>query len=138
MSFPLEKGVSPPPRLDGPAVAEMETIGGKGLRQMARYLVALDQWFRSLREAFAHVRVYEQSLDLGSTPANSTASHTFTVSGLSTADIVFVNKPSYTAGLAVVGARVSAKDTLVLTTINSTAGAINPAAETYRIVAVRK
>lgn len=82
-------------------------------------------------------RVYSQSLDVASVAANTTAEQTFTVTGLSTADKVFVNKPSVNAGLGIVNARVSAADTLALTFVNATAGAIDPAAETYTIFAVR-
>lgn len=52
-------------------------------------------------------------------------------------DKVFVNKPSLTAGLGVVNARVSDADTLALTFVNATGAAIDPAAETYQILAVR-
>lgn len=81
--------------------------------------------------------VYSQSLDVASVAANTTAEQTFTVTGLTTADKVFVNKPSLSAGLGIVNARVSAADTLALTFVNATAAAIDPAAETYAIVALR-
>lgn len=81
--------------------------------------------------------VYSQSLDVASVAINTTAEQTFTVTGLTTADKVFVNKPSLTAGLGVVNARVSAANTLALTFVNATGAAIDPAAETYTIVALR-
>lgn len=83
------------------------------------------------------IRVYSQSLDVGSVAANTTAEQTFTVTGLTTTDKVFVNKPSFSAGLGVCNARVSAANTLALTFNNNTAAAIDPAAETYAIVAIR-
>jgi hypothetical protein len=50
---------------------------------------------------------------------------------------VSVSKPSANAGLGVVNARVSAANTLALTFMNATGGAINPGAETYKIVGTR-
>ena len=69
--------------------------------------------------------------------ANTTAEQTFTVTGLSTDMVVYVSKPTNDAGLAVVGARVSAADTLAVTFGNFTGAGINPGSETYRILAVR-
>ena len=87
--------------------------------------------------AITKIAVYSQSLDVTSVAANTTAEQTFTVTGLTTADNVFVNKPSLSAGLGIVNARVSAADTLAITFVNATASAIDPAAETYAIVALR-
>jgi hypothetical protein len=50
---------------------------------------------------------------------------------------VFVSKPSESAGLGVVNARVSAADTLAITFMNTTAAPIDPAAETYKILVIR-
>lgn len=87
--------------------------------------------------AITKIVVYSQSLDVASVAANTTAEQTFTVTGLTTADKVFVNKPSLNDGLGIVNARVSAADTLALTFVNATAAAIDPAAEAYAIVALR-
>lgn len=87
--------------------------------------------------AITKIVVYSQSLDVASVAINTTAEQTFTVTGLTTADKVFVNKPSLTAGLGVVNARVSAANTLAITFVNATGTAIDPAAETYAIVALR-
>ena len=73
------------------------------------------------------------TLDVGSVAANTSEEETFTVEGLETGMFVAVNKPSLDAGLAVGNARVSADDTLALTFINSTAGAIDPASEVYTL-----
>jgi len=77
------------------------------------------------------------ALDVASVAANTSAEQTFTVPGLSTDMMVFVNKPSVSAGLVVGNARVSAKDTLALTFGNSTAGAVDPASETYKILWIK-
>lgn len=81
--------------------------------------------------------VIQATIDVASVAANTTAEQTFTVPGLRLRDFVSVNKPSLSAGLGVVNARVSAADTLALTFSNSTAGAINPAAEVYTINVIR-
>ncbi len=83
------------------------------------------------------IRVYSQSLDVASVAANTSAEQTFTVTGLATTDAVFVIKPSLSAGLVVGNARVSAANTLAITFGNLTATPIDPAAESYTVVAIR-
>lgn len=78
--------------------------------------------------------VLSLSLDVASVSANTTAEQTFTVPGLTTSMGVFVCKPSASAGLGIVNARVSAANTLALTFVNATASPINPAAENYTVV----
>lgn len=68
-----------------------------------------------------------------SVAANTTAEQTFTVTGLPATSTVWVNKPSFTAGLGIAGVRVSAKDTLAINYANNTATAIVPPAEIYLI-----
>ena len=77
--------------------------------------------------------VVTAALDVASVSANTTAEQTFAVQGLSTDMVVFVNKPALNAGLGVCNARVSAANTLAITFNNNTGGAIDPAAETYKI-----
>lgn len=83
------------------------------------------------------INIISQSLDVASVAANTTAEQTFTVTGLETTDIVFVNKPSASAGLGIVNARVSAANTLAITFVNATAAPIDPAAETYKIGVIK-
>ena len=69
----------------------------------------------------------------------TTAEQTFTVKGLLPGDHVAVNKPTAQAGLGIVGARVSAADTLAITYVNVPSGGnITPTAETYLILVSRK
>lgn len=68
-----------------------------------------------------------------SVAANTTAEQTFTVTGLVSGQPVEVSKPSAQKGLAVVGARVSAANTLALNYANVTANAITPPTEQYVI-----
>lgn len=70
--------------------------------------------------------------------ANTTAEQTFTVTGVQVGDVVSVTKPTAQAGLGVVGARVSAANTVAITFSNNTAAGITPtAAETYVVNVVR-
>jgi len=88
--------------------------------------------------AITQIRVYAPSLTPAEVSANTTAEQTFTVTGLSTADKVFVNKPTAQAGLGIVGVRASAANTLAITFANVTASPITPtAAQTYAVVALR-
>ena len=83
------------------------------------------------------IRVYSATINPASIAAATSAEQTFTVTGLTTADKVFVIKPSATAGVGIVNARVSAADTLAITFMNATAGAVDPGSESYTVVAIR-
>ena len=94
-------------------------------------------WLKRFADAFPKVQTYSKELTPASVAANTTAEQTFTVNGLSTSDIVTINKPSLDAGIGIGGARVSAVNTLAITYINATGGAIVPTAEAYLIVSTR-
>jgi len=81
---------------------------------------------------------YSPTLSPALVAANTTAEQTFTVPGLMTTDVVFVNKPTAQAGLGIVGARVSALNTLAITFSNNTGVGITPTAtQVYSVVALR-
>lgn len=87
---------------------------------------------------FTKLVQYSATLNPASVASATSAEQTFTVSGLTTSDVIIaVSKPTATAGVGIVNARVSAADTLALTFMNATAGAVDPASETYTIVALR-
>lgn len=81
--------------------------------------------------------VITATLDPASVAAATSAEQTFTVPGLKVGDAVYVNKPTATAGVGIVNARVSAANTLALTFMNATAGAVDPASEVYTILYFR-
>lgn len=83
--------------------------------------------------------VYSSSINIASVASQTTVEQTFTVNGLVAATdvILSVSKPTCSAGLAIGNARVSGDNTLALTLVNCSAGAVDPAAETYLIVAGR-
>lgn len=78
-----------------------------------------------------------QALTPVSVAANTTVEQTFTVTGLDVGMMVEVNKPTTQAGLAVLSARVSAKNQIAITFLNNTAAALTPTAgESYEILAI--
>lgn len=88
--------------------------------------------------ALTQVRVYTPTLNPSSISASSIAEQTYTVTGLSTSDTVYINKPSLTSDCGIVNVRVSAADTLAITWININGLlSCDPASEVYRVVAIR-
>jgi len=85
----------------------------------------------------AGVYLISASLTPSSVLAVTAPTQTFTVSGLKTGDHVVVNPPAQLAGVSVAAARVSAADTLAITFVNPTAGALTPTAGTYVIKVTR-
>lgn len=79
-------------------------------------------------------RIYAVSVTFNpaSVASATSAEQTVTVTGVKSGDIVVaVNKPSATAGVGIVNARVSAANTVALTFMNATAGAVDPGSESY-------
>lgn len=85
----------------------------------------------------ALIKIYTATINPAAVGAATSAEQTFTVTGLAVGDIPVVVKPTGTAGVGIVGARVSAANTLALTFMNATAGSVDPASETYTILAFR-
>ncbi len=129
-----EKGISPPPRADEGA----RGLLAAGLTAFRAYALELDKWFQRLQAAFPKIDTYTATLNPAAVAANTTSEQTFSVPGLAVTDIVIVNKPSHTAGLGIVNARVSAANTLALTFQNTTAASIDAGAENYTIVSIRR
>lgn len=83
------------------------------------------------------IRVYSQTITPASVGAATVAEQTFTVTGLTTADKVFVNAGAIANAVSIGNVRVSAADTLAVQFCNPTAGALTPTAVTWSIVAMR-
>jgi hypothetical protein len=81
--------------------------------------------------------IVTKSIDVASVAANTSAEQDFTVQGLQVGDVVFVNKPTLSAGLVVGNARVKSANTLSITFGNLTGSPINPSAEIYTIFVYR-
>lgn len=75
--------------------------------------------------------LYNAAITPASVAALTTAEQTFTVTGLVAGSSVWINKPSWTNGLAILGCRVSAANTLAINFANFSSAAIVPPAETY-------
>lgn len=85
------------------------------------------------------LQIVSVALTPAAVSANTTAQQTFTVTGVKVGDVVVaVEKPSHQAGLGIVGARVTAADTVGITFSNNTGAGITPTAgETYDFVVAR-
>jgi len=72
--------------------------------------------------------------------ANTTAEQTFTVPGLrlNSDFICGISKPTAQAGLGIVGARISADDTLAITFSNNTGAGITPTASQDYLIQVAR
>lgn len=88
--------------------------------------------------ALTKIATYTASLSPAQVAANTCAEQTFAVTGISTTDIVFVNKPTAQAGLGVAGVRASATDQVAINFCNATASPITPTAtQTYSFGVIR-
>lgn len=88
--------------------------------------------------AFTKIVAYAPTLTpAASSGAIQTAEQTFTVTGLSTSDKVFVNGPAPTSLCPPVTFRVSQANTLAIGFSTLTAAACTPVAGVYNIIAVR-
>lgn len=98
-----------------------------------------DRWYNIISRTSSHIVDFEVTLDPAAVAASTTAEQTFTVTGLGINDIpIALIKPSATAGVGIVGLRVSAANTLAVTFVNATAGPIDPPSEKYRLVVIRQ
>lgn len=95
------------------------------------------KWLNNLYAVFPKTQTFSTTIDPTLVSANSESTQTFTVAGLSTSDILTVNKPSRTTGLDIVQAWASAVDTVSITYQNTTGSGINAGSETYLILATR-
>lgn len=95
-------------------------------------------WAQTVPGPPRQYRTYAPSLTPAQTSAAiQTATQTFAVTGLSTADRIIVNGPTPTSLCPMVSARVSATDQIALDFTVLTAVACTPASGTYTVVAIR-
>lgn len=95
------------------------------------------QWLSRLFDAVPKMRTHAATFDPASVAANSESVQTITIAGVTTQDIISVNKPTNTAGLDLVGAWASAADTVSVKFRNATGSPIDPGQETYIVAAIR-
>ena len=84
------------------------------------------------------VVAYTPTLSPASVAAATVAEETFTVTGLTTDDVVIVSPPSIANATGIAGARVSAANTLAIRFVNPTAGALVPTSGVFTVLAFRK
>ena len=126
-------GVEPPPKPD----LGLEDLLKTKMESFKGYMNSLDKWFKVLADAVPKMATSELTIDPGSIAANTTAEQQFVVLGLTPQDVIVVNKPTFTAGFGIVGARCSAIDALDITFINATGSPIDPGSEVYTIFTAR-
>lgn len=75
------------------------------------------------------------TFDPASVASATSAEQDITINGVMVGDIVVaINKPSATAGVGIVNARVKSANTVSVTYVNATAGAVDPASEVYTFI----
>ena len=84
----------------------------------------------------ASINIITATVDLGSVAANTSETETATVVGVKVGDFVLAEKPTLEAGLVIGTCWVSAADTVSIQVINTTAGAIDEASETWRFLVI--
>lgn len=126
----MERPLPPPP--DQPIITD-------DVPEVIRnWIIDISRWLDLVPDRVPRFTIYTSTIDPASVAANTTSEQTFTVTGLSTSDIVLAaQKPTHTAGFSVSGARVSAANTLALQFMNVTGSSIDAPSETYSIVVVR-
>lgn len=77
---------------------------------------------------------YVLTITPASVAANTSAEQTFTLTGATVKDAVFVSGPSITAGLLLGECRISAADTIAINWGNLTAGGLTPPAGDYFVI----
>lgn len=93
-------------------------------------------WLNALIAALPKIQTFSFTLNAGAVSANSTRKETVAIAGLTTADIVHVNKPAYLSGI-VLDCTVEGPGVLAITFANVTTGSIDPGSVVYRGHAIR-
>lgn len=98
-------------------------------------VIAADTHNITCHSQVSKVAYYTATVTPASVAANVCAEQTFTVTGLTTSDVVFIN-PVATGNATSAGqARVSAANTIAITYCNPTAGGLTPGAGTLKVIA---
>ena len=97
-----------------------------------------EQYFAKLSGSLPRVRTYSVTFDPANVAANAASRQTVTVTGIKTTDILTVNPPDLTAGLDLIGWRITAQDTVQLVLWNSTGSGIDEPSGTYLMHTIGK
>ena len=104
--------------------------GGMAIRQWADFFMDIWKAAGRIRET----KVVDATIDFGSIGAVTTLTSNVTVAGARANDLVTLGLPATINAGIVFNAHVSADDTVTVRAMNITAGAIDPASATYRIM----
>lgn len=77
--------------------------------------------------------VFTATLNVAQIAGTTSIEQSFAVPGLHLGDFVSISKPTLHAGIGVENARVSAKDTLAIQFLNTTASPVTPGPESYMV-----
>lgn len=118
----------------------LSTLGSPGEVAAAVLMSMIDDGMPPIGAAgtaISQIKVYSQSVTPASVNAATAAEQTFTVTGLTTADKVLMNPAATGNATGVCSCRVTATNTIGITFVNPTAGALTPGSGTYTFVAFR-
>lgn len=133
-----EQGLPPPPRI--PLLESLRgAIDDASLSRALSSVAAqtFDRFLSLIVKAVPKVQTFQLTINPTSCAANTTTAQVFSCPGLTTRDIVCVNKPTNTAGLVIGNAFVSSDDNITIVFGNLTGSPIDPGSEVYLIVATR-
>lgn len=97
----------------------------------------LSDWCGRISNILAPIYVASKTLDVANVTANSVSTQSFTFAGLTSDWVPILMKPSRTAGLNIVQVWIENDDVLSVAFENTTGGDIDPASETYKLVAIK-
>lgn len=83
------------------------------------------------------LKILNATVDLGSVAANTSEEETFTLTGVKVGDFVIVQSDDLEAGIILGSARVEADDTVTVEVVNATAGAVDAASSTMKVLVAR-
>lgn len=96
------------------------------------------RWFNLVSSNVTKIYDLSATITPSSIPAQTTVEQTFTVNGIVSSDrILELIKPTNTAGIGIVGKRVTANNTVAIDYINVTAAPITPPSETYTFILIK-
>jgi len=100
--------------------------------------VSWQRWFGAVASNSVGIYSLSASIAPSSVPAQSTATESFTVNGVSGADaLLVVIKPTTTAGIGIAGYKVTGANTISITFVNPTIAPIVPPTEIYTFILIR-
>lgn len=89
------------------------------------------------RGNLARIHAVAVTFNPASVATITTAEQTVTVPGVQVGDFVVAMKPTLTTGVTIGNVRVSAANTVAIQFVNPTAGAVDPASETWQFLVIR-